>query len=91
MYNIIATKKFEKKLSKLIKNSTNFHNKINNILTTLVENPFENIYGSHKLKGKLIDFYSCSCGYDCRILYKVHKEELTIMLIDIGTHDEIYL
>lgn len=60
MYNIIATKKFEKKLSKLIINSPNFHKKINSILFSLVENPFENIYGSHKLKGKLDNFYSCS-------------------------------
>lgn len=91
MYNIIATKKFEKKLSKLIKNSPNFHNKIKSILTSLVENPFDNFYGSHKLKGKLDNFYSCNCGYDCRVLYKVNKEDLVIMLIDIGTHDEVYL
>jgi mRNA-degrading endonuclease YafQ of YafQ-DinJ toxin-antitoxin module len=31
---------------------------------------------------------SCSCGYDCRIVFSVEPEQ--IVLLDIGTHDEVY-
>jgi len=35
---------------------------------------------------------ACSCGYNCRIIFTVEKQknEEMILLIDIGTHDEVY-
>ncbi|MFZ4557119.1 MAG: type II toxin-antitoxin system YafQ family toxin [Pseudanabaena sp.] len=40
------------------------------------------------VRGKLEGFQSCSCGYDCRIIFSIDTEE--IVLIDIGNHDEVY-
>lgn len=49
---------------------------------------------THKLSGKLVGLSACSCGYDCRIIFSLQKEpgteEAFILLIDIGTHDEVY-
>jgi two-component system NtrC family response regulator len=37
---------------------------------------------------------SCSCGYDCRILFQIRHDETTneeyILPVDIGTHDDVY-
>lgn len=44
--------------------------------------------GTHALKGKPEGLQACSCGYDCRIVFAFESED--IILIDIGTHDEVY-
>ena len=50
--------------------------------------------GTHKLEGKLADLLACSCGYDCRIVFAIktdrETDEKIIILLDIGTHDEVY-
>ena len=35
---------------------------------------------------------SCTCGYDCRLLFRLRQDRDTevIILLDIGTHDEVY-
>ena len=49
---------------------------------------------THKLKGKLLDSWACSIGYDLRIIFDFVKSETQkeedIFLIGIGTHDEVY-
>ena len=50
--------------------------------------------GVHKLSGNLSGFWACSCGYDCRIVFSLEKaaksDDEVILLLDIGTHDEVY-
>ncbi len=49
---------------------------------------------THKLSGRLAEYYGCSCGYDCRIVFSAQKgeseKEQNIILISIGTHEEVY-
>ncbi len=53
---------------------------------------FHPILKTHKLKGKLEGRWACSVAYDLRILFKVVQSENieAIILLTIGTHDEIY-
>jgi mRNA-degrading endonuclease YafQ of YafQ-DinJ toxin-antitoxin module len=50
--------------------------------------------GTHKLEGQLSGLLSCSCGYDCRIVFCLETDEETeeeiILLLDVGTHDNVY-
>ncbi len=43
---------------------------------------------THPLQGELSGLFACSCGYDCRIIFSLEDEQ--IILLDIGTHDEVY-
>jgi mRNA-degrading endonuclease YafQ of YafQ-DinJ toxin-antitoxin module len=49
---------------------------------------------SHKLGGNLAGLWSCSVTYDCRIIFNFSEDEelleMVILLIDIGSHDEVY-
>ncbi len=56
------------------------------------EDAFSAQLKTHKLSGSLYGLLACSCGYDCRIIFTIEKEknEEVILLIDIGTHDEVY-
>jgi mRNA interferase YafQ len=55
---------------------------------------FASNLGTHKLGGKLHGFQSCSCGYDCRIVFFIEQDKETdsevIGLLDVGTHNEVY-
>nr|WP_234419845.1 type II toxin-antitoxin system mRNA interferase toxin, RelE/StbE family [Nodularia spumigena] len=49
---------------------------------------------SHKLSGQLEGLWACSVAYDCRIIYTLKQaedaQEEIIVLVDIGSHDEVY-
>ena len=47
---------------------------------------------THKLKGQWDGCWSCSGGYDLRILFEFvgEGEEEYISLLLVGTHDEVY-
>ncbi len=65
---------------------------IRSTLEILQENPFDPRLGSHKLKGHLAGLWSCSAGYDLRIVFEIskHNDEEIILLVSVGTHDEVY-
>jgi addiction module RelE/StbE family toxin len=63
-------------------------------LRLLATDPFVPQLETHKLKGVLAGSWACSAGYDLRIVFDFVKEpgqnEDAILLMDIGTHDEVY-
>ena len=63
-------------------------------LRLLPVNPFAPQLETHKLKGKLSGSWACSASYDLRILFDFVKAEKDkdddILLLAIGTHDEVY-
>ncbi|MEH1768439.1 type II toxin-antitoxin system RelE/ParE family toxin [Nostoc sp.] len=58
------------------------------------DDPFTPSLKSHKLTGNLAGLWSCSVAYDCRIIFIFSEDEklleMVILLIDIGSHDEVY-
>ena len=47
---------------------------------------------THKLSGTLGGCWACSGGYDLRIVFQFthHDRDEAILLLALGTHDEIY-
>lgn len=47
---------------------------------------------SHKLKGTLAGCRACSAGYDLRVVYEFvqHDGAEGILLLALGTHDQVY-
>ena len=58
------------------------------------EDVFAPKLATHSLQGKLLGLKACSCGYDCRIVFSIEMNpdinQEIILLLDIGTHDEVY-
>ena len=76
-------KKFFKKHKDLI-------SKYSNVLNQLKNDPFDKTLKTHKLKGDLKDFYSCSLTYSYRIIITIKIVDEEIILVNIGTHDNVY-
>ncbi len=64
------------------------------VLTALAANPFEPTLKTHKLRGQLAGLWACWVEYDCRVVFTFEADpadgEDAIVLIDIGSHDEVY-
>ncbi|NEO00888.1 MAG: type II toxin-antitoxin system mRNA interferase toxin, RelE/StbE family [Moorea sp. SIO3I7] len=94
MTNLILTSSFKRAFKAIIKRQPNLKPKIEAKLRLLADNPYNPILRTHKLKGKLSGAWACSVEYDCRLIFNFEQNQDTleeeIVLIDIGTHDEVY-
>ena len=85
-----VTPTFEKKAKKFFKKHPDLKEKFKDILKKLQNDPFEPSLKTHKLKGALESFYACSLTFEYRLILLLKIEENQIVLINIGTHDEVY-
>lgn len=94
MTELVTTPKFKKAYKKFIQRDSKLKKKIQNVLKQMREDVFSPHLSNHSLQGKLLGLKACSCGYDCRILFSIEFDktnaEEAIILLDIGTHDQIY-
>ncbi|SFV69196.1 HigB toxin protein [hydrothermal vent metagenome] len=90
MYNIKQTDTFEKKSIKFFKRHRDLVPKFKKVIEKLRDDPFESSLKTHKLKGNLSDFYACSLTYQYRIILTIEIKDEEIVLVNIGTHDNVY-
>ena len=90
MYKIDFSKKYEKRAKKFFKKHRNLKEKYIKTIHILESNPYHPSLRLHKLQGKLKEFYLVSIDMEYRIILDFIIIDKEIILIDIGTHDEIY-
>lgn len=82
------TPSFLRVSGKLLKKNPSLKEPFRELLTNLTVDPFTPSLNTHPLKGKLEGRYSCSLTYHLRVVFKLRND--SVVLIDIGSHDEIY-
>lgn len=86
--------KFKRAFKRLVKKNPQLQDKILATLEMLSNDPFTPSLKSHKLMGTLEGLWACSVAYDCRIVFTFKQDPETgqdlIVLVDIGSHDEVY-
>jgi addiction module RelE/StbE family toxin len=91
---VIWAESFRRAFKRRAKSQRQFQTKILDTLVVLATDPFAPALKTHKLQGELRGLWACSVEYDCRIIFRFQalegEAEEAIMLIDIGTHDEVY-
>ena len=91
---IVISSKFKRAFRKFARRNTQLQARIEKAIDDLSDDIFNPSLGTHKLEGKLSGLLSCSCGYDCRIIFAIEEnentDEILIVLLDVGTHDEVY-
>ncbi|QSJ14519.1 type II toxin-antitoxin system YafQ family toxin [Nostoc sp. UHCC 0702] len=91
---LVLTPKFKRAFRKFVKQNAELQQRIEETLQQMEADVFAPALGTHKLRGKLDGLQSCSCGYDCRVVFSIELDAETnsevIVLLDIGTHDEVY-
>jgi len=82
--SIFYSSSFKKSIKKHLSN----RNKIEKTIAKFIKNPFDSSLKTHKLTGKLSNYWSFSVDYHVRILFEFIEKD-SVGFIDIGTH-EIY-
>jgi mRNA interferase YafQ len=94
MRTVIWGKSFFRGYKRTVRKHPEVTADIEKALRILEANPFALQLETHKLKGILAGSWACSVGYDLRIVFDFVEEkgrkEDAILLIDIGSHDEVY-
>ncbi|MBE9227871.1 type II toxin-antitoxin system mRNA interferase toxin, RelE/StbE family [Phormidium sp. LEGE 05292] len=94
MRQLVLTSKFKRAFRKFVKRNVDLQQRIEDTLQQMEADVFAPALATHKLSGKFDGLQSCSCGYDCRIVFSIELDTETkievIVLLDIGTHDEVY-
>ncbi len=89
-YQIIATEHYLKKLEKFLKQHSEISLQYKKSIVILSTNPRHPSLRNHKLQGQLKQYYSVSINTKYRIVVDFMIKDNTIILIDIGMHNEVY-
>ena len=94
MYTLSWSTGFRRGFKRTARKTPALQEKIFSTLEILSKQPFDPHLKTHKLHGKLAGLWACEVEYDCRIVFTFETEPHTgkdlIVLVDIGTHDEVY-
>ncbi len=94
MRKIFRSTQFSRAYRKFIRRYPFLQTKIDITIREMEKDVFSQHLETHKLSGNLYGLHACSCGYDCRIVFSIQKDTRTqeevIVLVDIGTHEEVY-
>lgn len=94
MRKLVLTPKFKRAFRKFVRRNARLQSRIEETLAQMEADIFATQLGTHKLSGELYGLWACSCGYDCRIVFTIEVDEETgnevLVLLDVGTHDEVY-
>lgn len=94
MYRLVISSKFKRAFRKFVRRNVDLQASIEKTIAAMENDIFAANLGTHKLEEKLSGLLSCSCGYDCRIVFSLTTDnesgEQVVILLDVGTHDDVY-
>jgi mRNA interferase YafQ len=71
MRPLVLTPKFKRAFRKFVKRKAGLQRRIEETLQQMEADVFALNLGTHELSGKFNGLQSCSCGYDCRVIFSI--------------------
>ena len=90
MYAIVTPQHFLRQARKFFKRHPDLKPRFARVLSELQKDPFQPHLEMHPLSGKLAGCHAVSLTHASRITLTLLITEKEIILLDIGTHDEVY-
>jgi mRNA interferase YafQ len=89
-YKVRTARKFEKSVAKCVKRGYDM-SKLKEVVTILSETgTLPSIYNPHRLKGRYNGYWECHIGPDWLLIWDKDRFEVTLMLLDTGTHSDLF-
>ncbi len=89
-YTLVTTAFFERRARKFLTKHPDLKPRFIQTLEQLRSDPFDPSLKLHALTGKLQGMQAVSLTYSYRITLTLQVTEQEILLLDIGSHDEVY-
>jgi addiction module RelE/StbE family toxin len=90
VFTIVATQRFLRCARKFLKRHPDLQERFAQIVDDLKQDPFAPHLAYHHLGGKLKDVQAISITDSYRITLTVVISDKEIILLDVGSHDEVY-
>jgi mRNA interferase YafQ len=93
MYALIRSKQFQKSFKKLVKNGLKKKNidELARVIDILASGGcLAQEYRDHKLHGEYEGYRECHIRGDLLLIYQIVESELVLVLINIGSHSELF-
>ena len=90
MYSIVAPEQFLRQARKFFKRHPALKPRFSLVISDLQQDPFAPHLELHPLKGRLEGCFAVRLTYSFRITLTIAMLEKEIILLDIGSHDEVY-
>ena len=90
MFTLVWTARFTRSAESFVRRHPELRAKFAGVLRDLESDPFQPHLKYHHLGGKLKDVEAVSITYDYRITLTIEVTDKEIILLDIGSHDEVY-
>ena len=91
MYKIILTSRFKRSLKKIKKSNKHDLSYIQNLINEIAYDKKLDIkYKDHKLHGELSKLRECHIKPNLLLIYEKDKKDLILVLVDIGSHNNLF-
>ena len=90
MYRLVWTAAFTRSAERFVQQHPELRAKLAAVLHDLESDPFQPQLKYHFLSGKLKGFQAVSVTYSYRIILTLEIADKEIILLDIGSHDDVY-
>jgi len=90
MYTLATTSYFDRRVAKFTRAHPELKKPLAKVLRGLEADPFQPQLRLHALKGELEGLHAVSLTHSHRITLTLRVTKKEIVLLDIGTHDEVY-
>jgi len=89
-FTLVTTRHFERQARKFLRKHPDLKSTVRSALDQLHRDPFKSSLKLHGLTGKLAGTQAVSITHSYRVTLTVQVIEREVILLDIGTHDDIY-
>lgn len=89
-YVLVFTDSYKKRAKRFAKQHPELRESYRKTLLLLAQNPYHPSLRLHPLKGKLAALHSVSINLNYRITLELIVIEKEIILVNVGSHDEVY-
>ena len=90
MYKIITPEQFLRQARRFLKKHPDLKTRFARVLSDLQVDPFQNRLELHPLSGKLAGCHAVHSTHSYRLTLTLLFNEREIILLDIGSHDQVY-
>ena len=90
MYRLVRTSHFERRLRRFLRSRPDLVGRLARTLGDLEAEPHPARLRLHPLHGELEGRHAAWVAPDCRVVIEVRTEEKQVVLLSIGSHDEVY-
>ena len=90
MYALVRTSHFDRRLARFARAHPDRRRGLAQVLRDLEADPFQPQLRLHPLRGEMEGLYAVSITYMYRLTLALRVEEREAILLDIGSHDDVY-